>query len=308
MRRRTFKRLVILSGVVITAVWLWARRPPLSGGRPVDKGMVQRPEPPRKPDASAPTLRSRLFVLAINGGGSPEGNRQSHLLHLQGVVDALRKSGVPAERVTVLAGDGPDPTPDLLIKEEAIGAQYWRFRGTPMEGEFPPPWVLGNSEVKGATLYPATRASLSIWLLTVGQQLRAGDELLLYVTDHGSKGKNSEDNSIVLWGPGQKLSVRDLREALGTLDPSVRVVALMSQCYSGGFANLISLGGAEGEATGRFCGFFSTTADRLAYGSYPETRASRKTGHSFAFLQALPVAAGRFALAAPVEFPRAICG
>jgi thiol-disulfide isomerase/thioredoxin len=85
--------------------------------------------------------------------------------------------------------------------------------------------------------------------------------------------------------------VRELRETLETLDPEVRVVALMSQCFSGGFAKLASLGGAD-EPTGRFCGFFSTTAQQKAYGCYPETQDNAKVGHSFAFLQALPAAAG----------------
>jgi thiol-disulfide isomerase/thioredoxin len=156
---------------------------------------------------------------------------------------------------------------------------------------------MGNSAVVGATLYPATRGSVSIWLMTVGQQLRAGDVLLLYVTDHGTIGAEPDGNRIVLWGQGQSLSARELRDVLETLDPGVRIVALMSQCYSGGFAKLADLGGSRGEPTGRFCGFFSTTAERKAYGCYAETRDNPRVGHSFAFLQALPAAMGRLSVA-----------
>jgi thiol-disulfide isomerase/thioredoxin len=236
-------------------------------------------------------------VLAINGGGSPRENYLSHLQHLQGLVDLLHTAGVPTERITVLAGDGSDPTPDLAVRVESIGAEYWRLRGTPVEGKLLPRLELGNSAVTGATLYPATRGSLSIWTLTVGQQMRAGDTLLLYVTDHGGMGATPDENRIVLWGSGQGLSVKELRETLETLDPKVRVVALMSQCYSGGFAWLLSLGGAKGEATGRFCGFFSAREKDMSYGCYPETRDDPKVGHSFMFLQALPATDGRFALA-----------
>ncbi|MBN2576746.1 MAG: redoxin domain-containing protein [Deltaproteobacteria bacterium] len=243
------------------------------------------------------TATPRLHVLAINGGGSARKNYLSHLQHLQGLVDLLHTAGVPAERITVLAGDGSDSTPDLAVRVESIGAEYWRLRGTPAEGKLLPRLELGNSAVTGATLYPATRGSLSIWTLTVGQQLRAGDTLLLYVTDHGSKGATPEENRIVLWGSEQGLSVKELRETLETLDHQVRIVALMSQCYSGGFATLLSLDGAPGEATGRFCGFFSAKAKDGSYGCYPETRDDPKVGHSFMFLQALPATAGRFALA-----------
>lgn len=248
-------------------------------------------------DATVAPRPPIIHVLAINGGGSAQVNYLSHLQHLQGLVDLLHSAGVPAERITVLAGDGSDPTPDLALRVAPSATEYWRLRGTPLDGAFKPGLELGNSAVNGATLYPATRGSLSIWMLTVGQQLRPGDTLILYVTDHGTKGATPDDNRIVFWGPGQGLSVKELRETLETLDPGVRVVALMSQCFSGAFATLFSLGGDPGEATGRFCGFFSTTELDPSYGCYPETRDDPKVGHSFAFLQALPASTGRFARA-----------
>lgn len=251
--------------------------------------------PPVSIAAAATPEVSRLFVLAINGGGSPEQNYKSHLLHLQELVDLLHVAGVPAERITVLAGDGSDPTPDLVEKTLDLGPEAWRLPGTQLEAQLSHIGLMGNSVVTGATLYPATRGSFSIWLMMVGQQMRKGDTLLLYVTDHGTMGAEPDGNRIVLW-ERQLLSVKDLRAALETLDPGVRIVALMSQCYSGGFAGLADLGGS-GEPTGRFCGFFSTTADRMAYGCYAETRDNPRVGHSFAFLQALPAAMGRFSIA-----------
>ena len=268
------------------------------GGIALLAGRPSRPvhlrAPPPKPLGSEQDSEPRLFVLAINGGGSASENYFSHLLHLRELVALLHSAGIPGDRITVLAGDGSDPTPDLVLREEGLGAEGWRLSGTPVEGYFPPRAILGNSEVTGAKLYPATKGSLSIWLMTVGQQLRAGDTVLLYVTDHGTWGADPDGNRIVLWGPGQTLSARELREALETLDRSLRVVALMSQCYSGGFAKLANLGDSADKPTGRFCGFFSTTENRKSYGSYPETRDDPKVGYSFAFLKALPAAAGSF--------------
>ena len=285
--------LVALSLALVTAGWLWARRdePAMAPSQP-----DQRSEPPLAGATQkvAPEA-SRLFVLAINGGGSPEQNYKSHLLHLQELVDLLHGSGVPGERIAVLAGDGSDPTPDLVEKTLDLGPESWRLQGTQVEASLSHFGLMGNSAITGATLHPATRGSLSIWLMTVGQQLRTGDTLLVYVTDHGTMGAEPEGNRIVLWA-GQSLSVKELREALETLDPGVRIVALMSQCFSGGFAKLADLGGS-GEPTGRFCGFFSTTAERKAYGCYAETRDNPRVGHSFAFLQALPAAMGRFSVA-----------
>jgi thiol-disulfide isomerase/thioredoxin len=294
MRRRPYVQWALLAVGVATGGWLWLHRQPVRPAARVPvpvPPVLEQAAPPR--DDAAPSV-PRIHVLAINGGGSAQGNYLSHLQHLQALVDLLHGAGVPADRITVLAGDGSDPTPDLALRVENAGRDYWRLRGTALEDELKPRLELGNSAVTGATLYPATRGSLSIWTLTVGQQLRAGDTLFLYVTDHGSKGATLADNRIVLWGRGQGVSVKELRETLESLEPGVRVVALMSQCYSGAFATLLSLGGGAGEATGRFCGFFSTTELDPSYGCYPETRDDPKVGHSFAFLQALPATVGHF--------------
>ena len=87
------------------------------------------------------------------------------------------------------------------------GRKHPRLRGTGLEAEIKPRLELGNSAVTGVTLNPATRGSLSIWTLTVGQQLRAGDMLFLYVTDHGSKGATLADNRIVLTFDGETVSL-----------------------------------------------------------------------------------------------------
>lgn len=289
-------RILALSSIIALLAVAWHQL--ISRGTSTKRHLVENSTPDERPDGLGETSRPRLFVLAINGGASPRKNFLSHLVHLQELVDLLHSAGVPSDRITVLAGDGNDPEPDLVLREEGLGPEAWRLAGTAVEEYFSPRQVMGNSEVRGATLYPATKASLSIWLLTVGQQLHAGDTLLLYVTDHGSRGADLDDNKITLWGngPGEGLSVRELRDSLATLDASVRVVALMSQCYSGGFAALADIDIPGKEPTGKFCGFFSTTADRMSYGSYPETQDKPKVGHSFAFLQALSTTSGRFAL------------
>jgi thiol-disulfide isomerase/thioredoxin len=78
--------------------------------------------------------------------------------------------------------------------------------------------------------------------------------------------------------------VRQLGAHLGKLDPKVRVVMLMSQCYSGSFANLAW---STWPPVANVCGYFSTNAERPAYGCYPENRGIENIGHSFEFLQSL---------------------
>src|SRR4029077_9361034 len=105
--------------------------------------------------------------------------------------------------------------------------------------------------------------------------------------DHGARGGQNGENAITLWGSGERLPVSELAAMLKTLDPGVRVVALMSQCYSGGFAELANARSTGELPDGSTCGYFSSTADRPAYGCYPENRGRDNVGHSFHFIEAL---------------------
>jgi len=143
-----------------------------------------------------------------------------------------------------------------------------------------------DSSVDGYTLEPATFEALHTWFTTEGKKLRPGDTLLFYVTDHGEQNKNDlTNNSIVLWN--EKLSVEQTRQLFAELDPGVRVVMLMSQCFGGSFANAIFPGGGALTASGHQCGYFASNEDRPAYGCYPENLGRDGVGHSHRFFEAL---------------------
>jgi hypothetical protein len=241
----------------------------------------------RAPPAVETADPARFEALAINGGGTSAGNYQSHLMHVRMLVDILREVGVPQRRITILSGDGPDPAADVALREVQPEEDFWLLTGTRLEQRFRTPITYESSSVPGASLKAATRVELDRWFAGVGARLIPGDTLLLYVTDHGTK--NAEDvrnNRITLWGKGESVSVAELRALLAQLDPRVRVVMLMSQCYSGSFANVAWREGG-GLPAGNTCGYFSTTAERPAYGCYPEVRDLDNLGHSFDFLQEL---------------------
>jgi thiol-disulfide isomerase/thioredoxin len=238
--------------------------------------------PIRAIDAVIPHTPHTYAVL-VNGGGRPEVNYQSHLQHVQGMVELLEANGMRREDITVFSGDGSDPALDLATRERSTEADYWLIpQYTPLR----PPIVFVNSAVDGIQLQAARKDTLRAWFDTQGAGLRHGDTLLFYVTDHGHR--NDQDlanNTIVLWG--EELSVTELREMLGGLDPRVRVVMLMSQCYTGSFANAIFKGPGATLPEGNVCGYFASTAERPAYGCYPENKGKDGVGHSFTFMQAL---------------------
>lgn len=232
------------------------------------------------------SVETRTFALLLNGGGSADKNYGSHLDHLRGWSDLLRKVGVPDDRVTVFASDGADPGQDLAVREVQPEKAFWLIEGTGLGGQLATEVRLENSTLAGAQLLPAKKDVLRHWFSSQSGRMGEGDTLLLYVTDHGRK--NREDltnNTIVLWG--EELSVRELREMIALLPGGVRVVSLMSQCFSGAFANLMLRGGSLDAVNGNTCGYFSVTAERPAYGCYPENRGKDGIGHSFDFLEDL---------------------
>ncbi len=230
---------------------------------------------------------AQTHVLLINGGGRPQSNYQSHLLHIEQLHELLLERGVQNSHITILSADGSDLGADLAVREVQAEQEFWRLSGTRLEKPLRNRIKYKNSQISGATVGPATQASIRSWFKTEVSRLHSGDTLLLYVTDHGRKGKNGPlENTITLWGKGEDLTVAELRVLIGMLDPGVRVVALMSQCFSGGFANLM-YEPRHVLPRSNICGFFSSTADRRGYGCYPENRDKDNVGHSFRFLEAL---------------------
>jgi len=246
---------------------------------------------PAARDREAPP--PRVTALLLNGGGTPSVNYQSHLSHLRLLVKVLGEAGVPARRITILSGDGPNPAADVALREAQPEEDFWLLGGTRLEAPFRTPITFENTSLPGYALKAATMTEIDRWFGSVGSRLTEGDTLLLYVTDHGTKNTaDTRDNRITLWGKNQGLSVGALRARLAKLDRRVRVVMLMSQCYSGSFANAAPRE-ASGLPSGNVCGYFSTTAERPAYGCYPEVRDKENTGHSFDFIEEL-AQAGRF--------------
>jgi len=230
----------------------------------------------------------RLQVVLLNGGGEPSINLFSHLQHVRQLSDLLLRQGLAAADITIFNADGTDPAADFAVRELQPEIDFWLLRGTRLTRHLRTRRQYENSTVDGFTVRPATRTALHAWFTDAAQHLRPGDTLLFYVTDHGTK--NDDDltnNSITLWGNKEALSVTELRQLFGQLDPGVRVITLMSQCYSGSFAHLMYLAADATQPVGNVCGFFSATADREAHGCYAESRDKDHIGHSFAFLEGL---------------------
>jgi hypothetical protein len=243
--------------------------------------------------ATEPIPPERLYVLAINGGGDRQDNFASHLSHLRQLSGLLERAKVPHDHITILASDGNNPAPDLAVAEpEPEGT--WLLEGTELGRLLRHATDFENSALDGFELRPATRSELRLALASLRARLKGGDTLFIFVTDHGTVNmRDPLENRITLWGARESVSVRELAGMLNRLPANVRVVTLMSQCFSGGFAYLYDWRARAGLPSGSVCGYFSSTSDRPAYGCYPEVRGAEALGHAFEFLQALSES-GRF--------------
>lgn len=237
------------------------------------------------PSGADESIGQRVYVVALNGGGRREINYRSHLQHVRSLVALLTAASVPPEHVAIFSADGDDVAADVATKESTLEQGAWLLPPG-VAGAMGPQIEYVSATVDGYTLRPARAEALRAWFEDQGRRLVAGDTLLFYVTDHGDKNEDDlNNNTITLWG--EKLSVIELRDLFAMLDPGVRVVLLMSQCYSGAFARLMYRQDGDPSPSGAVCGFFSAPADRPAYGCYPENRGKDGVGHSHRFLEAL---------------------
>jgi thiol-disulfide isomerase/thioredoxin len=257
--------------------------------RPVSPALAAAPRPApvvAGTAAARPVDPGRMHALLINGGGSPAQNYQSHHLHLQTLLDLLRNRGLADKNIAVFSSDGAHPAPDQAVRASQPEPGFWQLDGTRLGDHLRTPVKLESSRLPGIEAGPATQAAIGRWFAEAGQRLRPGDTLFLYVTDHGTKGaRDPRNNEITLWGKDQSLTVDELETMLARLPAGVTVVSLMSQCFSGGFARLEET--LRGGDRPRFCGYFSSTADRPAYGCYPENHDRDNVGHSFHFFASL---------------------
>ncbi len=196
-----------------------------------------------------------LQVLIIAGGGSPERNFHSHLVHVQALRALLLERGVEPARIHVFWADGADPGVDRAVRRGPAAPTEWVIERSFLDRGRPPGLSLEDTRFEHP-VQPATRAAIRKTLAGLDDA-----PLLIAVTDHGRR------EHIVLWG--EEWSAAELSEDLQLASGPVKL--WFSQCYSGSFIDV-----TERPET---CAVFSANPDEPAYGCYPELGAETQIGH-----------------------------
>jgi hypothetical protein len=233
---------------------------------------------------------ARDFVLTIGGGYSREGNQVSLEKNVLLFQRMLSEQSVDLARNDIFFADGDAPGKDVLVHDVQLLPEANRLMAQ----------VFGRTESLGLTyrnhelvsVQGASRPdSILAWFRDHGSQMHEGDRLILYVTAHGHRSRDSKkkyDTSIAMWDHST-LQMSELARLLDDMDPKVDVVMVMVQCYTGGFAHLIYKGGSpqNGLSPQNRVGFYATVHDRPAAGCTPEVNEANYEEYSTFFLAAL---------------------
>jgi hypothetical protein len=217
-----------------------------------------------------PTCQSRqsTHFLVMGGGGAPSYNEialEKNVLYFQRTLQTLM---LDAATASLFFANGTD------------GQATVRYMNGTKE-QFKPPEI---PNLAGA----ATLSNFQNW---IGQMVQANDRrpIFFYFTGHGYHNQsNSDNNAMILWGE-DLLSVQQFTASLDRLPPQVPVVTMMSQCYSGAFANIIYQGGNPHNpiALQTRCGFFATIKTRPSVGCTPEVNEADYRDYSSSFFAGL---------------------
>ena len=232
-------------------------------------------------------LFAALSVFLLAGSPSPEENQQRQFEELQGIYQLLREQGVSEGRISIFWGDGEAPEPDRALPRRDDDPLFWLLAGSPQDALTLGAAPLVNTSWPRRTLLPARRSALQQKLSDEGARLRSGDTLLIVVTGRGQSLLNARretqtpeqrESAISLWDEPWRTEA--FLADLAPISPDVQVLFWMSQCYSGGFAQL------AGRRAG-LCGVTSIAVEGLSYVCLQAEALPLSQGHFFQLQETL---------------------
>ena len=194
-----------------------------------------------------PTSRSSSptqWAVILSGGGDMYSNYDRYWNDCQYIYNALTQElGYPSHQIFCLVSDGLNTGYDRRIGP-------YTFDNSPADFDND-----GFSDID----YPATKSWLSTIFTLLSSRVSDGDEVFLFVTDHGELGGN-----VVMWN-GELLSASELNSELNKLGQDVTIDIVMGQCYSGAFVSALS---RSNRTISTAVDFNEVSYGNAAYGGY----------------------------------------
>jgi len=207
--------------------------------------------------------------LVFGGGGAPSYNEialEKNMLYFQ---RSLKELGFSPSEVPIYFANGSTDEKTVRYLDEK-GDQQFKAHSIP--------------NVQGAS----SITNLQNWMAQAAKE-KAATPLFFYFSGHGGHNRSNEDNSSMwMWGD-QALSVQNFTAMLDRLPQNKPFVTMMSQCYSGSFANLIYNGGNPNKriALQTRCGFFATIKSQPSVGCTAEVNEADYRDYSSSFFAGL---------------------
>ncbi|MAD79758.1 MAG: hypothetical protein QGG71_00325 [Pirellulaceae bacterium] len=242
--------------------------------------------------------------LTIGGGYSPTGNQISLEKNVQLYQKMLDETYPDKVAHDIYFSDGDDAGRDLQHHDPTVEIPRAQlllariFQQTKYQDlQYRSHEITG---VRGG----ASKDNIEKWFSDVGAKLTAGDRLFIYITAHGGRAsdkKTPHNTGLFLWN-SERCQMSEFTKFLDRIPDDVPVVAVMVQCFSGGFADMVFNEGdaKKGLSTAPRCGFFATVHDRVAAGCTADINEEDYHEYSSYFWAAIR---GRTRTDKPIESP-----
>lgn len=152
------------------------------------------------------------WAVILSGGGDRNNNYARYWNDCQHVYKALTQElNYPSDHILCLVSDGTDPANDRRTGSNTYDSSPLDFDGD------------GVRDIE----YSASKRDLATVFSYLGSVVSAGDEVLVFITDHGGAG-----GTITLWN-NEILTPSELNAELNKITNSAMIDVIMGQCYSG---------------------------------------------------------------------------
>ncbi|OLP17340.1 Caspase domain-containing protein [Leptolyngbya sp. 'hensonii'] len=228
------------------------------------------PEPGISVAGTCQEARKPLFAV-FGGGGAPSYNEialEKNVLYFQRTLKAM---GYDPKNAAIFFANGNSGEATVRYIDPSSGQQKFKVPQIP--------------NLSGAS----SPDNLRRLMQQTAKQMQTGDRLFFYFTGHGGHNRRDEDNNVMLLWRDQPISVRQFTRLLDQMPQDTTFVAMMAQCYSGAFANLIYEGGDATRplAPQSRCGFFATIKTRPSVGCTPAVNEADYRDYSSSFFAGL---------------------